>query len=149
MSVPPLVLCGAAAVLYALGGRGRVGRRGRGRHRRETAFYAGIAVLLASLEPPFDTLADRSFAIHMAQHVLLMTVAPPLIVLGRPWPRMWMPFPAEARRSVAQSIARGGWAAPVRLLARIFTRPPFALALMSTALAVWHVPALYGDAVQN
>jgi cytochrome c oxidase assembly factor CtaG len=149
MSVPPLVACLAVAALYALGGRGRVGRRSRGRHAREAAFYGGVLVVLVALEPPFDTLADTSFAMHMAQHVLLLTVAPPLLVLGRPWPRLWLPFPARARRAAARGLARGRAAAPIRFAGRTLTRPPVALASMSAAIAVWHVPALYGAAVGN
>ncbi len=104
MSVPPLVACAVAAALYALGGRGRVGRGAPDRHWREASFYLGVAIVCVALEPPFDGWADTSFALHMAQHVLLMSVASPLLVLGRPWPRMWMPFPARARRGVARSL---------------------------------------------
>jgi len=147
VSVPPLAACAAAAALYALGGRGRVGR-GR-KPWREASFYAGVLVVALALEPPFDTLADTSFAVHMGQHVLLLTVAPPLLVLGRPWPRMWMPFPAHARRRVARGLARGAWAAPLRGMTRTLARPPVALAAMSASLAIWHLPAAYDAAVQN
>jgi len=149
VSVPPLLVCAAAAALYALGGKGRVGGAGRSRRWRALAFYAGIVALLAALEPPFDTLADTSFAMHMGQHVLLLTVVPPLLLLGRPWPRMWMPFPVELRRSAARGLARGRWSAPIRLAGRTVTRPPVALALMSAAMAIWHVPSLYGAAVDG
>lgn len=143
MSVPPLVFCVAAAVLYALGGRGRR------RWTRETCFYLGIAILLVALEPPFDNWADTSFAMHMTQHVLLLTVVPPLLVLGRPWPRMWMPFPAGARRAAARGLALAGWAAPLRLAARTLTRPIVAVATLTAALVVWHLPYLYGAAVAH
>ena len=105
--------------------------------------------MLGALEPPFDTLADTSFAMHMAQHVLLLTVAPPLLVLGRPWPRMWMPFPPAARRTAARELARGRWSAPLRLAASVLTRPPVALGTLSATLAVWHLPQLYGAAVRH
>jgi putative membrane protein len=149
MSVPPLVACAAAAALYALGGQGRSGSTSWARRRRELSFYAGVLVVAVALEPPFDTLADTSFAMHMSQHVLLLTVAPPLLVLGRPWPRMWMPFPAGARRSAARGLARGGWSAPLRAGAHLLTRPPVAYAVLAATIAVWHVPALYGAAVDH
>ncbi len=141
MSVPPLAFCVAAAALYALGGRGR--------HRwlREACFYLGIAALFVVLEPPFDNWADTSFAMHMTQHVVLLTVVPPLLVLGRPWPRMWMPFPANARRAAARGLARGRWSAPLRLAARTLTRPPVAVAVLTVTLVAWHLPYLYGAAV--
>src|SRR6476661_1582387 len=100
MGVAALVLCLLATTLYALGGRGKP------RRLRATAFYCGIASALVVLEPPFDGWADTSFALHMTQHVVLMTVAPPLIVLGRPWPRLWLGFPLRARRAVALTLAR-------------------------------------------
>lgn len=149
MSVPPLVVCATAAALYALGGRRRLGSTSWERRRREIAFYAGVLVVLVALEPPFDTLADTSFAMHMAQHVLLLTVAPPLLVLGRPWPRMWMPFPAGARSAAARGLARGTWSAPLRLLARASSRPPVAYTVFAATVAVWHLPSLYGAAVDN
>lgn len=148
MSLPPLVVCAAAVLLYALGGRGRVGARGP-RRWREASFYLGVAILAVMLEPPFDGWADSSFALHMTQHVVLLTVTPPLVVLGRPWPRMWLSFPAGARRSAMQSLARGTWSAPLRLAGRVLTRPPVAVAALAVTLAVWHIPSLYGAAVDS
>jgi putative membrane protein len=136
----PLVVCLAAAALYALGGRGRT------RVGRELAFYAGVACVLAVLEPPFDGWADSSFALHMTQHVVLMTVAPPLLVLGRPWPRLWLPFPLRVRRAAARGLAGS---AAFRLTGRTLTRPAVALTIMSATLGMWHVPALYDAAVRQ
>jgi putative membrane protein len=140
LSVPPLLVCALAASLYALGGRGR--------HRvwRETAFYAGVASVLIVLEPPFDNWADTSFALHMTQHVVLLTVSAPLLVLGRPWPRLWIAFPLRSRRAVARALARSR---SFRVVGRTVSRPAVAFVLMTAALAVWHVPSLYDAAVRN
>jgi cytochrome c oxidase assembly factor CtaG len=136
----PLVLCLAVAVLYALGGRGRT------RVWREVSFYSGVITALVVLEPPFDGWADTSFALHMTQHVVLLTVTPPLVVLGRPWPRLWLPFPLRVRRGLARGLAGS---ASFRFVGRAFTRPPVALAVLSATLAVWHLPALYDAAVRH
>lgn len=136
MAVAALVVCALAAALYALGGRGRT------RALREACFYGGLASVLVVLEPPFDGWADASFALHMTQHVVLMTVSAPLLVLGRPWPRMWLPFPLEVRRTATRAVV--GFRA-----LRLAARPPVALALMSVALGAWHVPVLYDAAVHS
>jgi cytochrome c oxidase assembly factor CtaG len=138
VAILPLVACGGAAALYALG------RRGRTRAWREASFYAGVATTLVVLEPPFDGWADRWLAAHMSQHFVLMTVVPPLVVLGRPWPRMWLAFPLRARRAVARALAGS---AGFRRAGGVLTRPPVALVVQSGAVAVWHVPPLYDAAV--
>ena len=98
----PLVVCGTAAALYALG------RRGKPRVWREASFYSGVALAFVVLERPFDDWADTWLSAHMAQHIVLMTVVPPLVVLGRPWPRLWLPFPLSrtARRRAGRCRAR-------------------------------------------
>src|ERR1700745_907833 len=95
----PLVVCGTAAALYA------VGRRGRIRVWRELSFYSGVVLAFLVLEQPSDDGANRWLSVHMAQHIVLMTVVPPLVVLGRPWPRMWLPFPLRARRAVGRALS--------------------------------------------
>ena len=149
MSIPPLVVCVAAAALYALGGRGSVGTARRRRRLQALSYYSGLVILLVVLEPPLDDLADHSFGFHMLQHVFLLTVVPPLIILGRPWPRVWLPFPIALRRSVVRGVARGSWSAPVRVLSRGVARPVVAWALLAAALGAWHVPTLYDAAVRN
>ena len=74
----------AAAFLYALGGKHTVKKN----RLRSAAFYVGLATLALAVDSPVDAYSDRLFWVHMMQHVLLTMVAPPLILLGRPWPRM-------------------------------------------------------------
>jgi cytochrome c oxidase assembly factor CtaG len=136
----PLVVCGAAAALYALGRREKV------RVWRELSFYSGVALAFVVLEQPFDDWADTWLSVHMTQHIVLMTVVPPLIVLGRPWPRMWLPFPLAARRAVGGALSRSP---SFRRSAGFFVRPWVALAVQSAMVALWHVPALYDAAARN
>ncbi len=136
----PLAVCGSAAALYALG------RRGKPRLWRELSFYAGVALAVVVLEPPFDGWADTWLSAHMCQHVVLMTVVPPLVVYGRPWPRLWLPFPLAARRAVGGALSHS---ASFRRGAGFLKRPWIALALQAATIAVWHVPQLYDAAARS
>jgi putative membrane protein len=130
----PFAVCVALAVLYAVGGRMRPRDRWRA-----TAFYGGLAVIVVALDTPIDAYADRLFWVHMVQHVLLLTVAPPLLVLGRAWPRLWQPLPRSVRRLGARAFVLG---APV-------ARPPVGLVLSAAILGAWHIPALYDATLRN
>ena len=102
----PLLGLFVAAGLYALG------RRERDSLRRDACFYAGLLVIVAAIDSPVDTYADRLFWVHMVQHVLLTMVAPPLVLLGRPWPRS---VRASGRRSPSGSGRdRRGHGRPIR-----------------------------------
>ncbi len=70
------------------------------------SFVAGLVTIVLALDSPIDGYADQLFWVHMLQHVLLLTVAPPLILLGRPWPRMWRALPLESRTTVGRTLAR-------------------------------------------
>jgi putative membrane protein len=141
---PPLALVIVAGVLYALGGRRRVsGSHGRLEAWRTASFVAALLSVLVALDSPLDPLADRLFAAHMAQHVLLLSVAPPLLVLAAPWSRLWQPLPLGLRRSVAKSVVRSPRLRPLRLVAHAVAHPVVAWLLFSVNLVVWHVPRLY------
>jgi putative membrane protein len=148
---PPAFVVVVTACLYYLGGRWRVGPP-RHRHRelaRSAAFSAGLLTILAALDTPLDPLAERLFAAHMTQHVLLLSVAPPLIVLGAPWTRIWRPLPLGFRRSIAKALVVDHRTAPLRALAGRLTQPLVAWLLFDVNLVVWHVPFLYDATLRN
>jgi putative membrane protein len=132
---PSLVYVALAASLYLLGSRGRV----RPKPLQAAAFFASLLTIVIALDSPIDVYADRLFWVHMLQHVLLLTVAPPLLLLGRPWPRMWRALPLEPRTAVARTLARARWASPVRALAR----PLPAWILFNATIIGWHIPGAY------
>ena len=67
--------------------------RTRQRQARSLWFYAGLAVLLISVESPIDYWSDDYFFVHMFQHLLLMFAAPTLVVAGAPGSRCSMGSP--------------------------------------------------------
>ena len=122
-----------AAVLYALG------RREHDSVRRDACFYAGLLVIVAAIDSPVDRYADRLFWVHMVQHVLLTMVAPPLILLGRPWPRSVRAIPLTARRVIARSLHA----------CRALAAPLVAFVLFNGILLAWHLPALFDLTLRN
>lgn len=110
---------------------------------RAAAFATGIAALGLALLSPLDTLADALFSAHMAQHLVLIVVAPPLLLAGRPYVALPWLLPATWRRR-----GLGWW--HHSLLDRSFrtaATPLVAVALQSAALWTWHLPGLYTAAL--
>jgi putative membrane protein len=147
----PIVIVAVVIMLYVRGGRGgAVGSRERRERRwRTPLFLAGLATILVALLPPIDTDADSLFSVHMVQHMLLLEVAAPLLVLGRPWNRIWRAIPLSGRRAMARRVARGSWAAPFRGVAALLLVPSVAFILLNGNFLLWHVPALYDAALAN
>jgi len=129
----PLAGVVVAAMLY------RLGRRGTERRRTSACFYVGLLVLVLAIDSPVDTYADRLFWVHMVQHVLLTMVAPPLLLLGRPWPRVARPLPRAARRALARGLHA----------CRIVAAPLVAFVLFNGVLLAWHVPVLYDATLRS
>jgi len=143
-----VLLLAASAGLYIAGVRRlwrRAGARRGVRGAHVLAFCLGWLVLAGALFSPIDALADRSFAVHMAQHELLMLVAAPLFVLARPL-EAWTWALAPGMRRSAASVAHARWA---RRAWRPIASHPGAWSLHASALWIWHVPALFVAAVAD
>jgi putative copper resistance protein D len=70
-----------------LGGMRRVRKRHPARPwpaGRTIAFFTGLAVIALATQSSIGAYDDVLFSVHMVQHILLIMVAPPLLVLGRP-----------------------------------------------------------------
>jgi putative membrane protein len=109
------------------------------------AFAAGLGALVVALLSPLDTLSDVLFSAHMGQHEILMLVAAPLVIMGKPWLTAAWALPASLRVS-ALSL---GQAPALRRPFRAVTGPITILVLHALALWIWHVPRLFEGALHN
>jgi putative membrane protein len=126
-----------------------VARRDGGRRamqaRSMAAFVAGWLAVVVALLSPLDDLADSLFAAHMVQHLVLIMIAAPLLVIGAPpvsW--LWL-LPRASRRAVGRWWLRSR----ARLIAAPFTHPPAVLAAHIFAVWLWHFPKLYEAAIRS
>ncbi|MBB1600437.1 cytochrome c oxidase assembly protein [Variovorax sp. UMC13] len=148
-SLDPFVLCVLAIglVLYALGYRqlrSRSHARSRvQRERQGMAFAGGWVLLLIALVSPLDGLGAALFSAHMVQHELLMIVAAPLLVLGRPLGIWVWALPSSWRKSVGGVVR---WP-PLRAVWKGATAPAGAWLLHAAALWLWHIPVLFQSAL--
>lgn len=121
----------------------RVARRTRARELppwRMSCFVAGIGSLWIALASPIDALDDSLLCAHMIQHFLLMSVAPPLIVLGAPTVPLLRGMPPRLIRLLSRPVFRARW---FHLLRRLVTHPALAWLAMNVAYLGWHVPAAF------
>jgi putative membrane protein len=109
------------------------------------AFLLGWATIAAALLSPIDTLSDVLFSVHMTQHELLMIVAAPLLVAGRPFAAVLWGMPVRARDQFAglmrRRIVLSTW--------RRLTGPVTVLVLHGVVLWVWHIPRYFEAALKN
>ena len=142
-SFPPVPFIGIVlgAIVYL---RGFVFARRTRPHQfpawRALCFFSGLATLWLALASPIDALDDYLLAVHMIQHFILMSVAPPLIVLGAPTVPILRGLPRPLVRAVVGPLLRNrAFHAALRFL----THPITAWLLMNVAYLGWHIPAMF------
>jgi putative membrane protein len=84
--------------------------------------------------------------VHMVQHLLLMTIAPALILLGAPVMPMLHGLPQHFVRSIVGPVFR--WK-PVQLLGRLVSHPAVCWIAAAAALVGWHIPAAFTLGLQS
>jgi putative membrane protein len=114
--------------------------------RATILFGLGLLALLLALCSPLDSYDDWSFTMHMAQHMFLLVVAPPLLLLGKPIPILLLGLPHPVVRGTARLLHRTPW---LRLLTRAAVSPRGAWLLLTSSLVFWHLPPLYQAALIN
>ena len=108
-------------------------------------FAAGWLTLVLALVSPIHSLGGFLFSVHMTQHELLMLVAAPLLVLGRPL----VPFLWALPRAAARSLGRWSRLAWWRKSWAFVTNPFVAWLLQAVILWGWHAPALFQATLTN
>lgn len=143
-SLPVLILVAAAGAGF--GATVRVIWRRRGRRvlppTRVVCFALGLLVLGAALAGPLDDQADARFSAHMVQHILLVLVAAPLLVLGTPITVLVLALSPAVRRRFTTPILHSR-------AARVLLSPPLAWGAFILVLYGSHLPAIYDAAVAN
>jgi putative membrane protein len=139
----PIVGTMTAVYLYWRGRRTASAalRRDPGWDNGDLAFTLGLGALVLALVSPIATFDVSLQWDHMLQHVLLLIVAPPLILLGDPFRTAWAGYLAAQGRPV--EIA-GTW--PDRVMRRVHSGPGAATIVVgafSVDLLVFHLPVIY------
>lgn len=110
------------------------------------SFLAGLAVLWLAIGSPMDGFADALLSAHMVEHLLLMSVVPPLLLYGMPVVPLLRGLPRVAVKRIAGPLMKRRW---VRAAGQLLVKPPVAWLLMNVSLLGWHVPAAYDYALEH
>ena len=153
-SFDPFLIVVLVLVAWHEVGLARLARRSRPertrqRRLRSLLFYAGLAVLLITVESPIDYWSDDYFFVHMLQHLLLMFAAPTLVVAGAPWQPLLDGLPWRSGRAATAAVLRDGWSRPLRAVAGFLLRPWVSVTLFSAVMLAWHLPPLFDLAQRN
>lgn len=110
---------------------------------RPALFLAGVSTVVLTLESPLDGLAETLFAAHMLQHMLLLVVAPPLLLLGLPARALLRALPRTLRRNVVRPLARNG---AMHRAGQLLFHPLTVFCLFNGLLGFWHLPPVFAAA---
>lgn len=142
--VPGILVVALVIGLYGWGYR-RLRRDSPGFHFprwHAWSFGVGMLLLLLSLISPIDTYSDDLFWVHMLQHILLVMVIAPLLLLGAP--------ATLALRSASPRV-RATYFVPLlnSRVASFLTYPAVSLVVFVASIWIWHIPTLYDAAIRS
>ena len=140
----------ATGAIYAVGWR-NVSRRTPQRFGpgRLAAFLGGLGAITLAVASPLDALAGQRLSAHMTQHLLLIMVAAPLLVVGAPWLQIWRGLPLPIRRPLAKTVVKHPALAGIRKAFAWLSGPIVAWVISSGNLWFWHWPLAYDLTLRN
>ena len=106
---------------------------------RLAAFLGGVLAIFVAVASPLDTFSESLLFMHMGQHFVLMSIAPPLIVAGAPVVPMLRGLPHWVIRGLRPLFRTG----ILHGIGAFLTRPKVAWLAMNAAYLAWHVPKAY------
>jgi len=113
---------------------------------RCSCFSAGVVSLFVAVASPLDTFSESLLFMHMAQHFVLMSVAPPLIVLGSPVVPLLRGLPRWFIHGVLSYLFRSRL---IRRVGQFLIDPRVAWLSMNVAYIGWHIPRAYEFALSS
>lgn len=116
---------------------------------RLLSYWIGLFFVVLALLSPIDPLGQQLFFMHMIQHLLLIMLAPPLLLIANPMPFVLWGLPDGLRFRVGYFLA---WLlrkdAPFRRGLLFTTNPGFLWMFWVIALFAWHDETLYNAALE-
>jgi cytochrome c oxidase assembly factor CtaG len=108
---------------------------------RLSAFSCGLLAFWTVVASPLADMDHQLLTAHMAQHLILMTVSAPLVLLGAPVIVLLNGLPKTFERLVAAPFQ--GRAAFLTTAGHIITHPLFCWFAGAVTVIAWHIPALF------
>ena len=102
---------------------------------RALSFLLGLVLIWVAVGSPLAMLDRELLTLHMVQHLLLMTLAPPLIWLGRPAMPLRLGLPQRFAEKVVDLKERS------KRLADVLTSASVSWFCAAAVLVLWHIPA--------
>jgi putative membrane protein len=112
---------------------------------RALSFLCGLALVWIAVASPIASWDAELLTVHMVQHLLLMTFAAPLIVLGAPA----RPFLLGLPSAVMYACLRPAVRRPAQRIGTVLARPTVGWCAATAVLVGWHVPAAFAVAMHS
>jgi len=113
---------------------------------RAVSFWLGLLLIWVAVASPVARLDHELLTVHMVQHLLLMTLAPPLIWLGAPVVPLARGLPRHVVHAVVDPMFR--WP-PFERFGRILAHLVFCWLAAAAALLGWHAPPAFALGLES
>jgi len=140
-----IVILMLAGSLYTLGWQ-RIQHSRLATGWRLVAYWGGLTLVAIALMSPIDVLGEQLFYMHMIQHLLLVMLAPPLLLIANPFPFFLWGLPHTARRTGAGLFKTKS---SFRHVLRTVTPPGIIWIVYTACLLGWHDPSAYNWALRS
>jgi putative copper resistance protein D len=140
-----LVLLVAGAIWYAYAVRGLHKRGDKWPRLYTLAWYSGLVVVFIVTQTGVNRYGEIMFSVHMAQHMVLTMMAPPLLALGAPFTLALRYLPSKSETSGARNTRDWLLAILRSPFMRVITNPVLALALFIASTFGLYFSGLFAD----
>ena len=128
----------------------RAGSAGLARPWRLILYWLGLLFIFLALVSPIDELGGWLLIFHMVQHIFLMMLAPPLLMLANPLPFLLWGLPDGARQTSGRWLSRLlHRQSDSRAFLRKVTGPGVIWLIFASTLIAWHDPLAYDLALRS